>query len=138
MIVGVLSQEMKDKKKRKKSKEVGLDYLDNLWKELVYKRAGNECEYCGQQGRLNAHHVFSRSNRSVRWDMDNGICLCATHHVLGTMSFHKAPAEMLEWIREKRGEEWYDRLLKKARSVMKGREAKEHFKNELKKLKEEV
>jgi hypothetical protein len=88
--------------------------LDDLWRQYIYKRAGNKCEYCGKEGSLNAHHIFSRSNRPIRWDTDNGICLCPYHHTLGTISFHKAPAMMLGWLQTIRGSVWYERLLLKA------------------------
>jgi len=91
------------------------DKLDNEWRIYIYKRAGNKCEYCGAPITLNAHHIFSKSNPSVKWDIDNGVCVCVSHHVFGNMSFHKAPAEMIEWIREARGEEWYGRLRLNAR-----------------------
>jgi len=115
----------------KQMKKRSYTTLDNLWRKAVYSRAGNRCEYCGISGRLNAHHIFSRSNVAVRWDIDNGVCLCVSHHVFGNLSFHKAPAEMLEWIKEKRGEEWYDQLLIRARTVMKPEAAKEKYRAEL-------
>jgi hypothetical protein len=103
-------------------------HLDNLWRYAIYKQGNNVCEYCKKEGQLNAHHIFSRSNFSVRWDLDNGISLCPEHHIYGNESFHKSPAEMLEWIKEKRGLEWYNRLLQKARLIMKPEEAKEKYK----------
>lgn len=112
-------------KKKKASKQTS--HLDNLWRQAIYNKARNRCEYCWKETHLNAHHIFSRSNYSVRWDLDNGVCLCALHHVLGTTSFHKAPAEMIEWIKKKRGVKWYNALLLRARSVMKAGEAKEKY-----------
>ena len=102
-------------KKNKKTSRKSLEReLDNLWRSVVYKNADYECEYCGSTGRLNAHHIFSRSNKNVRHDPDNGVCLCVSHHVFGKLSFHKSPLEMLEWIREIRGEDWYNQLRSRA------------------------
>ena len=98
---------MKKKTERAKLK----DKLDNEWRIYIYKRAGNKCEYCGSPITLNVHHIFSRSNLQMRWLVNNGVCLCVSHHVFGNLSFHKAPIEMLEWIKEKRGQKWYDGLL---------------------------
>lgn len=98
-------------KSRRKTLSKG---LDDIWRQYIYKRAGNKCEYCGKEGKLNAHHIFSRSNRPIRWDEDNGICLCPLHHTLGNESFHKSPATMLDWLKQERGQIWYDRLLLKA------------------------
>lgn len=95
------------------------DKLDKEWRIAVYNKAGNRCEYCGKQETLNAHHIFSRSNLTMRWLISNGVCVCVAHHVFGNISFHKAPIEMLEWIKEKRGKEWYDWLLRVSHTVTK-------------------
>lgn len=116
------------------------DRLDDMWKQEVYRRAKNKCEFCGKAGweengkikGLNAHHIFSRGNWDVRWDVDNGVCLCPGHHTLTNESFHKAPAEMLEWIKGVRGVAWYDDLLVKARQKRDIREIKEEAHNKLK------
>jgi len=132
--LGITQNKRKSPKAQKARKTTSS--LDNLWRQLVYQRANNRCEYCGKSGRLNAHHVFSRSNYSVRWDLDNGVCLCVSHHIFGQMSFHKAPIEMLEWLKETRGEKWYKRLRKKARTIRDVRETKEEALKILKKEKE--
>jgi len=85
---------------------------------MVKERAGYKCEYCGKTEYLNSHHVFSRTNYSVRWDVNNGVCLCAGHHVLGNFSAHKAPLEFADWLKGERGEKWYDKLLLKAKKVV--------------------
>ena len=88
--------------------------LDDWWSEEVKVRAGYKCEFCGGESRLNSHHIYSRSNRSVRWDVSNGVCLCVSHHVFGNMSAHKSPMEFSEWLKIHRGEEWSYELTKKA------------------------
>lgn len=94
-------------------------YLDNLWSEIVKLMAGGQCEYCGKESSLNSHHIFSRSRLNLRWETDNGVCLCAGHHVLSNSSAHKAPIEFVEWLREKRGDAWYDGLRIKSREIVK-------------------
>jgi 5-methylcytosine-specific restriction endonuclease McrA len=103
--------------KKERTKE--RNRLDKEWREAICQRADNKCEYCGKSGRMNAHHIFSRSNLSVRWDLDNGICLCVGCHVFANHSFHKAPAESIEWLKLNRGEEWYDALRLKAKASIK-------------------
>jgi len=94
--------------------------LDIMWSELVKKRAGNKCEYCGKSEYINSHHIFSRSSRSVRWDVDNGVCLCAGHHVFSsTFSAHKTGMEFAAWIIERRGDGWYNKLRLKAHTASK-------------------
>lgn len=93
---------------------------DAKWAIKVKEQAGFKCEYCGKTETLNSHHIFSRSNRSVRWDVDNGVCLCVAHHTFSSaFSAHKSPIEFIIWLQEKRGQEWYDNLRRKARSIYK-------------------
>lgn len=91
--------------------------MDELWSELIKLIAEKKCEYCGKLEHLNSHHIFSRSNLQVRWDIDNGVCVCVGHHVFGNTSAHKSPIEFIEWLKEKRGNEWYERLREKSRKV---------------------
>ena len=93
--------------------------LDKLWAELVRQRAMSKCEYCGKTSPLNSHHLFSRSNKSVRWDLENGMCLCVGHHAFGVFSAHKAPIEFSEWVKEKRGLEWFEKLRAPAMQIKK-------------------
>lgn len=113
----------KNKGTKKRGKKISgnkkslIGTLDTLWAKIIKARANNKCEYCGKSEHLNAHHLFSRSNNSLRWDLDNGICLCVTHHVFGIFSAHKAPLEFAEWVKETRGIEWYENLRKKAKEI---------------------
>ncbi len=53
--------------------------LDTAWSETVKVRDGYTCQKCGSKDKqLNSHHIFSRSFKSTRWDIDNGICLCCS------------------------------------------------------------
>jgi len=93
---------------------------DDEWAHEVKVRANFRCEYCGSEKNLNSHHLFSRSNRSVRWDVDNGICLCAGHHTFSSVfSAHKTPFEFTEWFKEYRGLENYLKLRIKAKGIAK-------------------
>jgi hypothetical protein len=96
------------------------DLCDDLWSRAVKVLAGNKCEYSwSSNGVLNSHHMFSRSNKSTRWDVNNGVCLLAQYHTLNSkFSAHKTPFIFQEWIKEKRGEEWYDSLKLKAHSTI--------------------
>jgi len=95
--------------------------LDDAWRELVKLRAGNQCEYCKSKNKqLHAHHIFSRSKKGVRWDVLNGIALCAGHHVLSSgFSAHKTPTEFTYWLEDYRGKDYIDRLTIKAHSISK-------------------
>ena len=94
--------------------------LDDAWSRLVKLRAGEQCEYCGKRKYVQSHHIFSRSNRSVRWDVKNGVALCAGHHTLSSkFSAHKTPTEFHIWLEEKKGRDFIDTLRIKANAVSK-------------------
>jgi len=90
--------------------------LDKAWSLKV--REYGMCEKCHKLSPLNAHHFYSRAIRSVRWDVDNGFCLCVGCHVFSSkFSAHKTPAEFVEWAIERRGDGWYT-LLKLRKNAM--------------------
>lgn len=104
------------------TQQKGIDKkLDDAWRELVKLRAGNKCEYCKATNKqLHAHHIFSRSKKSVRWDVNNGISLCAGHHVLSSsFSAHKTPTEFTYWLEGYRGKEYIELLTIKANQTSK-------------------
>ena len=117
----------------KRKSKISKKRMDDLWALAVKSKAKNKCEYCGKTTTLNSHHIFSRSNMATRWDINNGICLCVSHHVFGTMSAHKAPIEFVEFLKEKRGELWYETLRTKAKTIAKNVD-KEKIRKELEKL----
>lgn len=90
----------------------GIDLkLDKAWSEYVKLRAGNRCEKCKNKNYLNSHHIFGRRNKSVRWEISNGCCLCVGCHKFSSkFSAHETPTLFTDWIKAKRGEEWYDEL----------------------------
>ena len=95
--------------------------LDKAWADKV-KEYGM-CEVCRKTKSLNAHHFYSRSIRVVRWDVDNGFCLCVGCHVFSSkFSAHKTPAEFVEWAIEKRGIQWYEDLKERKNSLIKYRD----------------
>lgn len=54
----------------------------NEWRKKVYERDGYTCQLCGRVGgRLNAHHIKTfAENPELRFDVDNGVTLCADCH----------------------------------------------------------
>lgn len=106
----------KEKAKVKRESKSLPKKADMLW-SLAVRKLG-ECSYCGSRENLNAHHIFSRHNKSVRWDLDNGICLCAKHHVFSDQfSAHKTPTEFTYWLEKQYSKEWLENLAKKANSI---------------------
>lgn len=107
---------MTTKKKKAPTRKQQMKKYDNKRSHLVKVKAWNKCEvpWCTKWN-LNSHHVFTRTNYTTRFDLDNGICLCSRHHTLNPrFSAHKTPTEFTEWIKEYRWEDWYDELKLKA------------------------
>ena len=102
-------------------KRKGVDgKLDIAWSKLVKLRAGNKCEYCGKRTYLNSHHIYSRSKKSTRWDVKNGICLCVGHHTFSsTFSAHKTGYEFAKWLDRYKGKEFMELLTIKANQISK-------------------
>lgn len=79
--------------------------LDTVWSELV--RSKGKCEVCGRaNGVLNAHHIIGRKNRTLRWDLKNGCCLCYQHHKGGRQSAHEDPEWFRFWLKGNRAEDF--------------------------------
>jgi len=83
--------------KKKLNKE-----CEELWKKEV-KKSGI-CARCGKSKHgkaLHAAHVYPKGlyrNHPIKWDIDNGIPLCAYDHLFWA---HKHPIEFTDWFREK-------------------------------------
>ena len=107
----------KQKQLGKKKKKITDKVLDDLWSLRVKERDGFKCVVCGKTSGLNSHHIYSRSNFSTRWDINNGVTLCVSHHVFGNeLSAHKTPTEFTEWLIEKYGKPFLDDL-KRRKSI---------------------
>ena len=63
---------------------------------------------------INAHHIIGKSNYNTRWEIENGIPLCSGCHTMRKDSAHQDRTIFLNWIINKRGQEWFDKLMKKA------------------------
>jgi 5-methylcytosine-specific restriction endonuclease McrA len=84
---------------------------DQLWFEVL-KLKHPQCEVCGAPTQQ-IHHFFAKGSCShLRYGLDNGVGLCMHCHSL----LHFRDAKLVESkIIERRGQQWYDKLLLKAR-----------------------
>jgi len=56
------------------------EYLE--WKKLVYEKYNYTCVKCGSKEKPNAHHIIPFSvDKSLRFDVTNGIVLCKKCHI---------------------------------------------------------
>lgn len=103
--------------KRKVSVKKLQKHLDSLWSEKVKERDNFSCVVCAKKEYLNSHHIYSRTNFSTRWDIDNGITLCSGHHTLKSdFSAHKTPTEFVEFLVKRYGQKFIDDLKNKKNS----------------------
>ena len=49
----------------------------NRWRTAVFYRDSHECQLCGREDYIEAHHIMKKSKYPKRiFDVDNGITLC--------------------------------------------------------------
>lgn len=84
---------------------------DKIWFSILYLKHPY-CEACSKPTNQ-IHHYFAKGSCGhLRYDLDNGVGLCMHCHSL----LHFKDAKLIEsQVIEKRGQEWHDKLLKKAR-----------------------
>lgn len=87
--------------------------LDILFSKIVRKEG--KCRMCATTFCIDNAHIFSRKNMSVRWDLDNCVSLCRTHHQLS----HFQPEEFREYMSKIYGEEKWNNLVIKANQIKK-------------------
>ncbi len=91
--------------------KIGKTTVDGKWSRVIRLMADNKCEYCGSTEGLSAHHIIARSNHAVRWNLDNGVCLCSLHHTFSSdFSAHLNPIEFALWMTNHWGIIWWNGL----------------------------
>ena len=61
-----------------------------LWRECVLMKFDGKCVVCGATVLPNCHHIVSEHLFSwMRYNPDNGIVLCPSHHKFNRFSAHK-------------------------------------------------
>ena len=101
--------------KNKKSKLKHLS--DQLWAAII--RNKKKCEMCyAQNVRFNAHHIVSRANHSLRYDLRNGLCLCVDCHF---NIAHRDPIAVIEFLKDERPDD-LKHLQKEKRKISQLRE----------------
>lgn len=77
------------------------------WSIKIRDRDGNKCRICGAVKYIHAHHLIPRENKEFRFDLDNGIALCAKHHKYSLeISPHKNPIVFILWLQKNRKKQW--------------------------------
>ena len=103
---------------------------DKLWFSILIL-LHPYCEVCSKPTQQ-IHHFFTKGSCGhLRYDLENGIGLCMHCHSL----LHFKDAKLVESvIIEKRGQEWYNKLLAKARNRPSSFQRVSWYKDNIKKL----
>lgn len=115
------------------------DAADKWFSNVVRKKAGYVCEHCNKvDARMECAHIYGRAAKSVRWSLDNALCLCHYCH----MKFTANPLEFTSWLEETLGQGHMDMLREKWQVLMKTNkklrlEIAKHYREELKKMDED-
>ena len=89
--------------------------LDKLWSEAVRTRDA-KCLRCGKVSGLQGAHIFSRTSRATRWDLENGVSLDYACHLHWA---HKNPVLFTRWLENLMGKAWLNKLQSKNNQVVK-------------------
>ena len=86
---------------------------DGLWQQAGLKMWKDKC-FCGRPAYC-CHHFFPKGQYGhLRYDLDNAIPICNGCH----MGIHtRGDPDIIIEIKTKRGEEWYNKLSKKAHNT---------------------
>ena len=102
--------------KKRSAKKIVFDKCDDLWKWIMHQKG--YCEVCGppeevpyvEFGKtvkgLDAHHIITRGNLNLRWDLRCGVLLCKSHHKFGRYSAHGHLPWFAEWLKKNRAEDY--------------------------------
>lgn len=92
--------------------------LDALFRAVILTRDGFHCRRCGngkrpgRGGGLQAAHIKPvGTHPSMRFVVENALCLCASCHIFGKGAWHKGPSpEWAELLQKHVGQETLDNL----------------------------
>ena len=89
---------------------------DDLWAEIIKKKAGYKSELSGKEGRqidgefvVCAHHIGGKANYRLRYELNNGICLTNGEHSFGVHNANRAE-DYRERIKAVKGDDIYKRM----------------------------
>jgi 5-methylcytosine-specific restriction endonuclease McrA len=98
-----------------RSRDGSMQAKDAAWSKAVKIRDNGYCMmgYKGCQGVAHhSHHVFTRTFKKLRHDVDNGISVCSVcHDKVGSQG-----KRAYDFIKSRIGETWWNRLIEKKRT----------------------
>ena len=115
------------------------DQADKWFSDVVRAKAGWQCEHCGKQdGRMECAHIYGRRLKSVRWSLDNAVCLCHWCH----RDFTENPLKFTDWLDQYFGKGHLDLLREKRNQILKAndlvkKEISAHYRSEFRKMEQD-
>jgi len=112
---------------------------DKWFSDVVRKKADFICESCGRNDiGMDCAHIHGRRAKSVRWSLDNAICLCRVCH----MNYTSNPVDFTRWLEDYLGTAHLDILNEKRNVLLKTnkqlrREIAKHYRDEFKRMQED-
>lgn len=105
---------VKIRRKRSSGRRLAERRCKFLWSSII--RAPGKCEKCGKWQSLQAAHILPKGMyRNMRFELDNGMCLCYYCHF---HDWHKDVLATKDWF-EKKWPGRYERLKLKAATAPK-------------------
>jgi hypothetical protein len=102
------------------------EFADRLWSLAIRADWANKCAICGST-KVDAHHLVPRQHEGTRYDLQNGIALCSTHHQWDKdLSPHLNGAGFLCWLLDSHNERanWY---IENRRPVFTGKKNADYY-----------
>ena len=115
------------------------DQADKWFSDVVRQKANYTCEHCHKtDSRMECAHIYGRRLKSVRWSLDNAVCLCHWCH----RDFTENPLKFTDWLDQYFGSGHLDLLREKKNSLLKAndlvkKEVSDHYRSELRKLEQD-
>jgi len=100
------------KKQKKKLEKRERNKKDDEWRYQVRLRDNGRCVICGKCLYVDCHHFLPREQKETRFEIDNGIVLCKSHHKWSLeCSPHRNAFSFFIWFMNNKPEQ-YQRLKK--------------------------
>lgn len=92
-------------KRKQERKETKKKFKE--WSNAVKSVDNKSCAICGAKKYIHAHHLFPREIHKFRFDVANGVSLCAKHHKYSyEISAHKNSIKFALWLQANRPGQW--------------------------------
>ena len=117
-------------------KMIKRESCDKWFSDVVRQKSNYTCEHCKKtDSRMECAHIYGRRLKSVRWSLDNAVCLCHWCH----RDFTENPLKFTDWLNQYFGEGHMDILREKKNAILKAtpdvkKDISKHYREELKKL----